>query len=96
MSAGMAGLPFQVPAAGEPALCQAGSRQVTGQTRSDGKGNACVPLIPGSQVQCQVAVGPGAADQRAAVGGVIDRVGGVADRSGQQGYLTRVAHAGAA
>ena len=51
---------------------------------------------PGSQVECQVAAWLGAADQRAAVGRGIDRVGGIADRTGQQGCLTCMAHAGAA
>ena len=37
--------------------------------------------VAGSQVEDQVAARPGAADQRAAVGGFVDRVGGVADRS---------------
>ena len=52
--------------------------------------------VPGSQVEYQVAPGLGAADQRAAVGRVIDRVGGIADRSGHQGRLAGVAHTSAA
>jgi hypothetical protein len=50
----------------------------------------------GSQVEHQVASGLGAADQRASLGGIIDRVGGVPDRPGHQVGLTGVAHAGAA
>ena len=49
-----------------------------------------------SQVEHQVAARLRTADQRAAVGGVIDRIRGIADRSGQQARLTGVAYAGAA
>ena len=51
---------------------------------------------PGSEVEDQVAARLGAADQRAAAGWLLHRVGAVADRPGQQGGLAGVAHAGAA
>lgn len=66
------------------------------QVRSDGDGNAGPAAISGLQVEYQVTAWLGAADQRAAVGGVIYRVRSVADRSGQQACLACVAHAGAA
>src|SRR5215472_16867225 len=49
-----------------------------------------------SQVEDQVVAWLRAADQCAAVGGVIDRVGGIADCSGYDGCLAGVAHPGAA
>src|SRR5215471_2613202 len=49
-----------------------------------------------SQVEDQVVAWLRAADQCAAVGGVIDRGGGVADRSGYDGCLAGMAHPGAA
>jgi hypothetical protein len=52
--------------------------------------------MPGSQIEHQVAVGLGAADQRASLSGIIDRVRGVADRTGYQVRFTGVAYAGAA
>jgi EmrB/QacA subfamily drug resistance transporter len=55
------------------------------------------PLAAGrSQVEDQVLARLRAADQGVAVGGVIDRVGGIADRSGYDGGLAGVAHPGAA
>ena len=55
------------------------------------------PLPPArSQVQDQVAGRLGAADQDAAFGGLVYRVGGVADRSRHQVGLAGVADAGAA
>jgi hypothetical protein len=49
-----------------------------------------------SQVEDQVVAWLRAADQYAALGGVIDRGGGVADCSGHDGCLAGVAHSGAA
>jgi hypothetical protein len=55
------------------------------------------PWLTGwSQVEDQVVAWLGAADEYAAVGGVVDRGGGVADCSGDDGCLAGVAHSGAA
>jgi hypothetical protein len=64
------------------------------------KDEASVPIVKSlagwSQVEDQVVVWLRAADQCAAVGGVVDRGGGIADCSGYDGCLAGVAHSGAA
>ena len=47
------------------------------------------------QIEHEIAGGLGAADQGTAVSGLVDRIGGVADRARHQARLAGVAHAGA-
>jgi hypothetical protein len=64
--------------------------------RPAGRDRRADRLAGWSQVEDQVVAWLRAADQCVAVGGVIDRGGGIADCSGYDGCLAGVAHSGAA